>query len=205
MGSVLQVRDWILVLLLLLTLGNVSRSGADGGGLCPESSGAAVAMRDTLQGYCLLYPAEFELSATSEQERLFAAGSRLSGPATRLSIERTDAAGRALEELAAARTASVRDGPSPVQVMPLWLGGEPALLLAGGGGREAERIVLTIHDGWLYRFRFTPDDPARGEDYLRMERLYRTVIESFRFLPAPSERHGGAGRERFSLRGASSG
>jgi hypothetical protein len=60
--------------------------------------------------------------------------------------------------------------------------GEKAYVLSHLPGQDLNRQVFVVHEGFLYRFTFVPDNPQEGESYRQMETLFSAIIQSMRFL-----------------------
>ena len=59
------------------------------------------------------------------------------------------------------------------------IAGEEAVILDNLPGQDLNRQVVVVHQGRLYKFTFTP----MGGDTAGVESLYRTMMNSFSFLP----------------------
>jgi hypothetical protein len=100
----------------------------------------------------------------------------------KLLIEVSDASGRTTAEVADELVASFPDFEIP-RTFGDTLGYEPAERLDGVPGQDLGRVLLTVHNGRLYRLTFIPNDPSQGDVYGQMEALFTQILNTFRFLP----------------------
>jgi hypothetical protein len=143
-------------------------------------------LRDGEQGYCLIYPNEYHVEQTNENETVLSIGSPLNVADPRLTIEVQDAAGRTAGQAGDEIVAEFAG--SPVEHFPgPWFGFAPAEYLhLELPGQAPGRQVVVVHNDRLYKLTFTPADVHLGELYGRMEALFTLIINSFRFLPPPT-------------------
>jgi len=149
---------------------------------CPAPPADAQLYVDRSGGFCLLYPADYVAETTSDGVVNLVRGSLMNHTDPRVSIEVSDAAGRALEEIGDAVAAEFAAGFDILREQAT-VGGEPALVLDNLPGQDFNRRVLVIHDGRLYSFFFAPLGEA-GEASAAFEAFYQGVIASFRFIEA---------------------
>ena len=95
-----------------------------------------------------------------------------------------DAAGRTAAEAAEAVITDVTLSLSGWQLgrSTTDLDGRRAVVLDNLPGQEISRRVFIVSDDRLYVLTFTPATPDSGQAYTRMETLYQTVIDSWRFV-----------------------
>ncbi len=150
---------------------------------CPSPDAETRSLTQEAHGYCLLYPAAYLTEQPNPDETVLFVGSLLNVEAPRAFIEVRDAAGRTAPEFAAEIIADLTGGQPgwDIQQRTATIGGEPAIVLDNLPGQDINRQVVVVHGDRLYRMTFVPADPAQGEVYAAMERLYRTVTDSFRF------------------------
>jgi hypothetical protein len=50
-------------------------------------------------------------------------------------------------------------------------------------GQEIGRQAIVVHNDQIYTFTFVPAGPAGSDPVRQTEQLYKTVVDSFRFIP----------------------
>lgn len=172
---------WIIDLWRRLSASGEQQPGAaDVLGVCPQPTEDLQLFVDRSAGYCLLYPADYTVENTGDGAVNLVRGSLMNHIDPRVSIEVSDAAGRALAEIADALAAEYAAG-FDVQRAATTVDGEEALMLDNLPGQDFNRRVVVLHNGRLYSFFFTPlgeTDEARTA----FESFYQSVIDSFRFV-----------------------
>lgn len=136
-----------------------------------------------LQGYCLRYPADYDVATFHTNGVVFFKHSVLNATDPNLRIEIQPADGITVEQAAdqiAAAYAIPGEEPSQVEMA---LDGEKAIALLGLSGQDPNRRVVVIHQGYLYTLIFVEMDTNRPEIAAQTEKLYNTVIQSFNFHP----------------------
>lgn len=186
--QIFQILGSLLLLILLLAGCTTPGAQPEAGAAreCPAETAGTKPLRNEQDGFCLLHPSEYTADVRSgEHTTILVVGSVLNHTDPRASIDVQDAGGRTATEVAeemAARVAA--DLPEHrIERSTATIGGEQAVVLDKMPGQEINRQVLIVHDGRLYMLTFTHADEALGETYSQMENLYKTVVESFRFLP----------------------
>ena len=151
-------------------------------GKCGRNSDEVRLLINAVQGYCLQYPAEYDVIHPNESEIMLFRRSVLNirEPSVGIKVHPT---GEATLEQAADQIAQVYaiHGVEPIRE-PLTIDGEAAILLAGLSGQDPNRQVVVRHKDQLYHLffiEFNKSDP----EYARFETLYSTVIQSFNFNP----------------------
>jgi hypothetical protein len=155
---------------------------------CAPGAEAPQVLTDIAHGYCLAYPAGYEIAQPNPAETVLYVGSLLDVAHPKLFIRVEDARGRTAEQVADDVVSEATGGQSGFiidRTAGLTLGDEPAVRLDGVPGQDLSRQVIAVHDGRGYRLTFVPDDASQGEVYRAMEALYALVMGSFRFVPAP--------------------
>jgi hypothetical protein len=151
-------------------------------GKCGRNSDEVRLLINAVQGYCLQYPAEYDVIHPNESEIMLFRRSVLNMREPSVGIM-VHPAGEATLEQAADQIAQVYaiPGVEPVRES-LTIDGEAAILLAGLSGQDPNRQVVVRHKDQLYHLffiEFNKSDP----EYRRFETLYNTVIQSFNFNP----------------------
>lgn len=139
------------------------------------------------KNYCFSHPKDVNIQAYEYERPLFL------GPAledsieplqSRLWVETEDVPQDSqLTDLVDAFIANQPQGEPAITRQPFTLGGEPAELLDYVPGQLFSRVLLSYHNGRLYKLWFNPVDPAVPEVQPEVERLFLTVTGSFAFMP----------------------
>ncbi len=151
--------------------------------VCPGPISGMQKWENQQHGYCLQYPAGYNVEQPSERVTVIVAGSLLSVQQPRAHIEVENANGRSAAS-AAAQLAAEFEGSVPgikIARTNITLGGEQAVVLDNLPGQDLNRRVLVVHDNRLYTLMFSPTDKSLGETYTQLEALYPAVTQSFRF------------------------
>jgi hypothetical protein len=174
-----------LLMLAVAGCGLLSRPGRGTGADCPAATADTQLLKNEKSGYCLLYPAGYKAEQPNPDETVLFSGSLQNVEAGRATIEVSDAGGRPAPEIAGgiAREIAASLPGWGLKQNTLSLGGETAIMLDNVPGQDISRQVVLVHAGRLYRLTFVPADPAQAGPYQGMEKLYKTVVESFRFAP----------------------
>jgi hypothetical protein len=151
--------------------------------ICSRSSDEVRLLINSVQGYCLQYPAEYDVFLPNKSEAKLFKRSILSGSEPSVMI-RVQPAGEVTLEEAADQIARVYaiPGTEPVRA-PLVIDGEPATMLDGLSGQDPNRQVVVLHDDQLYYLTFLEFGKDMPEEYAQFESLYNTVTQSFNFRP----------------------
>ena len=151
---------------------------------CPEPTPGTILLRQERMGYCLLYPDDiFEVQTDPTQVCLAPSVTIMACHSAQVFFNVEDAAGRSVSQVAdemAARGGIIGEPSS------LTIAGEEAVLFPEVGGQASTRVVIAVHDDRLYSLAFGLPDPADPISVETFDRLYKTVIDSFTFLPIPS-------------------
>ncbi|MCA9948520.1 MAG: hypothetical protein KDE48_02655 [Anaerolineales bacterium] len=153
---------------------------------CPDPVANSTIFTNEIAGYCLLLPADYkilEISAeAADNEMVFYVDSLQDVNHPRLSVKVTDAGSSSLEAITAAHETEIETAVPGYDVQwsfGFMLDGEPANQFDQVPGQDLSKEVLMLHNGRLYMFTFTPDDPAAGVAYEEMQTLYAMVMDSF--------------------------
>jgi hypothetical protein len=149
---------------------------------CPITTEDTQLLVNEVHGYCLLYPAGYQVQYPNDSEAVLFVGSLLNVEQPRASIEVQGAADRTAAQVADELVAEWSMGFS-IQRTEVIVDGEQVLVLDNVPGQDMNRQVIFVHDGLLYRLTFMPQGKDYGEIHTRMEQLYATVVSSFSFLP----------------------
>lgn len=152
---------------------------------CLVPGGEQQLFTDEANGYCLLYPAGYVAVEGEDNSVSLVKGDIMNHLDPRVEIVVTDALTSTLETVAADLEAQYGLPGTPVERGSITVGGEEAVMLDNLPGQDLNRRVALIHNGQLYRFFFTPlGEP--GAARAAMEAFYQGVLDTFRFLDAPT-------------------
>jgi hypothetical protein len=174
-----------LLMLAVAGCGLISRPANSRASMCLASTADTRPLKNEAHGYCLLHPAAFESQQPNPDETVLFTGSPQNVEGGRAYIEVSDAGGQPASEVAGGivREVAANLPGWGVRRSMLELGGETAIVLDNMPGQDISRQVVAVHGGRLYRLTFVPADPAQATAYAEMEKLYKTVVDSFRFAP----------------------
>ena len=149
---------------------------------CSRSSDEERLLVNSVLGYCLQYPPEYDIFFPNESEIMLFKRSVLNANEPRVSIKVQPAGEETLEQ-AADQIAQVYavPGTEPVRET-LTMDGETAIMLGGLSGQDPNRQVVVQHNNQLYQLFFIEFKKSNPE-YAQFETLYNTVIQSFNFSP----------------------
>lgn len=149
---------------------------------CPEPTAGTALFKNSSRGYCLLYPEGYSVVRANEYQTSLVIGGLLNVAEPRLDILVEDIGGRTLEQVADDLQYDYVPGPD-IERSTITVAGAEAVVLDNVPGQEFSRRVVFVHENRLYHLIFLPADEDLGEVYTRMETLYRTVVDSFTFIP----------------------
>jgi hypothetical protein len=172
-----------LLMLAVAGCGLLARPGGGRASACPTATADTQLLKNEASGYCLLHPADYRSDQPRPDEIVLFTGSLQNVEAGRATIRVSDAGGQAAPGIAGSITRDIAAS------LPGWgvrqstrtIDGATAIVLDNVPGQDISRQVVMVRDGQLYLLTFVPADPAQTGAYQEMERLYETVVESFRF------------------------
>jgi len=184
------LRLWIAVILLICAgalagceaLGLGEGASGGGAGACSEPAAGMQTIRAPKHGYCLAYPAIYQVEPSSETEIVFYQGSLLDVQHARLSIQVEEADGRTAKKAADALLKEFEGMGMDIARSEIKLGGATATQLDGVPGQDLGRVVFVVKGKRLYKLTFTPDDPAEAARYAELQALYQAVAASWAFV-----------------------
>lgn len=149
---------------------------------CPAPTADTLALVSDAEGYCFLYPSEYVIEHTGENNTEVVIDSIMNHIDPRVSVAVTDLDGRTLEQAVEEFLAGYDPAVFNLEPMPLTIAGEAAILIDQIPGQDLYRKLLVAHNGALYDLAFAPYDPALVDTFPQAELLYNTVVESFNFM-----------------------
>lgn len=148
---------------------------------CLEGDGGTKSFINQVDGYCLLYPAEYEIGQPNENTVVLFTGSLLNVDDPKVLIERKDANG-----LSAAQLADVFSNQFPgfdiTQTTDLQFDGLEAVVLDNVPGQDLSRVLFIVSGDTAYQFTFIPSDPSTEQVYREMKQVFRILSSSLRFI-----------------------
>jgi len=152
-------------------------------GKCVRNSDETRLLIDMVHGYCLQYPAEYDIAYPNENEIMLIKRSILNVSEPRVHIEVQPANGASVEQAADQLVADYSVPGMEVTRTPLTIDGEVAIMLDGLSGQEINRQLVVVHGNRLYHLMFLPMDKSQAEVFTKSEVLYNTLTRSFNFRP----------------------
>lgn len=135
-------------------------------------------------GYSLVYPAEYLIEQPIPEETILFLGSLLNTPQPRASIWVSNANGHKLEQAVNEFVAGFPDFEIPRS--NLLLGGEQAIRLDKVPGQDFQRVIFVMKNDQLYQLSFSPDMSETPGVQDKLEQLFETVKNFFKFIDAPA-------------------
>jgi len=150
-------------------------------GKCLRRSEDTRLLVDIVHGFCVQFPAEYDIAYPNESEIMLIKGSMVNVEEPSAHIEVKPAEGVTLAQAADQIAADYAIPGMDVKRTELTIGGEPAIMLDGLSGQDPNRQVVVIHGANLYHFYFMPMVEKQSDMYKKAEALYKTVVGSFTF------------------------
>lgn len=168
-----------LCLALATLLVGCGALGGDAAQGCAEPAAGMQLIRVSKHGYCLAYPAIYQVEQPHEAEMVFYQGALLDVEYARLQIKVEDAAGRTAQKAADALLKEFKG--LDVARSELKLGGAPAVQLDGVPGQDLGRVVFVVKGKRLFKLTFITADSTEATRYAEMQALYAAVVGSWGF------------------------
>jgi hypothetical protein len=150
--------------------------------ICFRNSEETQLLMNFSQGYCLQYPAGYDIVFENEMEIALVKRSVLNPEDPKLIINIEPANGRTVEQVADQLVADYTVPGLEVKRVPLEIDQEQAIRLDGLTGEAINRQVVVLHNDRLYHLTFIPMQGSPDVN-AQAEALYNTVIQSFNFRP----------------------
>lgn len=133
-----------------------------------------------IQGYSLYLPNDYKVLATTPNETEFIYSGSKPGDSFAW-IDNEPANGRTVEQVVQ-EVKAAQGGVLDIKTKNIIIDGEQAVVVSPLTGQNFIRRIIVIHNDTLYQMNFTPEDPQTGEFYKHMENLYKSVLDTFRFI-----------------------
>ena len=151
--------------------------------ICLRNSNETRLLINSVFGYCLQYPAEYDVVFDNPTLIVLFKNSVLNATDPNFYINNQPANGMTVEQ-AAEKVVSEYTVPGlEVQQKEIIMDGVKAIVLDGLTGQDPNRRVLIVHKDILYTLYFTLMSRDQPEVYAQAEELYNTVIQTFNFRP----------------------
>ncbi len=149
---------------------------------CPALAEGTLLLVKQEQGYCLLYPANYSAISTVPTTTNIVSGTIMNHVEPRISISVDPANGRTLEQVATQMETDYGLPGMKIERGSTTVGGVEAVMFDNLPGQDLNRRVVLIQNGQLYAFFIMPLGEEGTATRTQAERLYQTVLDSFRFL-----------------------
>jgi hypothetical protein len=151
--------------------------------ICLRNSNETRLLINSVYGYCLQYPAEYDVVFENPTMVILFKISTLNATDPNFNIDIQPANGMTVEQ-AAEKVVGLYTVPGlEVQQKEIIMDGVKAIVLDGLTGQDPNRRVVIVHKDILYTLYFALMDRNQPEVYAQAEDLYNTVIQSFNFRP----------------------
>jgi hypothetical protein len=161
--------------------GEEPQAAEDIAGKCLRNSDEERLFINFVHGYCVRYPAEYDIAYPNQSEIMLIKRSILNVEDPRVHITVKLSEGTTIEQAADQIEADYAIPGMDVVLTDLTISGEPAIMLDGLSGQDPNRQVVVIHGDNLYHLYFSPLADKQTDVYKKVEALYKVVIESFTF------------------------
>jgi len=174
----------VVIMLAVAGCGLLSQPAGGEPGACPTPTADTQLLKNDEHRYCLLHPKAYTTEQPNPLETIISSGSSLDAENPRATIVVRDANGRAASEVAGGIVAEVKASlPNwSVRQSTVEIGGETAIVLDNLPGQDIGRQVIVVHNDEIYTLTFVPAGAAGTDAVQQMERLYKAVVGSFRFI-----------------------
>lgn len=148
---------------------------------CLEGDGGTKSFINQVDGYCLLYPAEYEIGQPNQNTVVLFKGSLLNVDDPKVLIERVESRGLSAAQLAD-EFASQFPEFNISKTTDLQFDGLDAVVLDNVPGQDLSRVMFIVYGDTAYQFRFIPSDPNNEDVYREMKQLFRIISSSLRII-----------------------
>ncbi|MCB8944148.1 MAG: hypothetical protein H6658_10375 [Ardenticatenaceae bacterium] len=147
--------------------------------VCPPATDEMALLQNPANGYCLLYPADYQVVETAESAINIVKDSLLNTSDPRFGLTVEAANGRTASQMAEAEIANFPTDQWPdVQRSTITLDGVTAEMVDNLPGQDLHRRLFLVHEDRLYQMFFSPVDKPD-----QMQPFFDNLIASFHFVP----------------------
>lgn len=136
-------------------------------------------------GYCIRYPAEYDIALVDSNRVMFFKGSYMNTSEPNAYIDVQVVNGMNVEHAADRIVATFGIPGEEVTRVELFIGGEKAIMLDNLSGQDPNRQVVVIHQDTLYTLYFMLVDKSQSVVSAQAEVLYKALITSLKFATDP--------------------
>jgi len=168
-------------------------SPEDRAGVCPEPGEGQAGYSNDMDGYCFLYPEEYEAREPSPGAVIIARPEGREGPqgpAVSFAVKREGTAqGLSAEDIADAYVSQLGEGEKGISRSTILLGGERGVVLDSVPGETLTRQAFVVHEDRVFVLSLSPVDTRYSQATKLAEDLWLVVSSSWTFFEArPPER-----------------
>ena len=146
---------------------------------CAEATDDMALLQDPAHGYCLLYPANYQVVQTADSSVNIVKDSLLNTNDPRFGLTVEAVNGRTASQMAEAEAAPYPADQWPdIERRTITIAGVPAEVVDNLPGQDLHRRLFFVHEDRLYTMFFSPVDAEEV-----MQPFFDNMIESFRFMP----------------------
>jgi inhibitor of cysteine peptidase len=151
--------------------------------VCPAPSDEQQAFLSEADRYCFVYPAGFELAQPGGGLIVVSGPAVGDGTAATLTIQNEGAAGgRTTDEVAAQKLYGLETGGVAIIRGNVYLGDEEAIVADGVPGVTSTRQAYLVYQDTVFVLTLSPLDDSVPQVADDMERLWETVVSSWKFI-----------------------
>lgn len=156
------------------------------GGFSGARFGGVKAYTNETLGFSVFLPKDYQVNQSTEQYiSIVAPAVEGAGHPGLASISVEPANGRTAEEAARQvylEAKEILGEGGSVTITAAGVDGEPGYVVVGVPGQDMHRQMFVVHNGLLYWFFFTPDEPQHSPvSYTQMEDIFAMVMNTFHF------------------------
>lgn len=152
---------------------------------CPEPGEGTYILLYAGQGYCFLYPDNYDVFQSENGSITLYQKSLLNTEAPVATVERQPTNGETLGDITAQRLVNFSLPESAIQ--DTTLGGQPAILLDNLPGQDLNRRVISVHGDYVYDLIVARIGPEYGQVGDEAEVLFDQINNSFQFIGVEPE------------------
>lgn len=151
--------------------------------ICFRNTNETRLLINDIYGYCLQYPAEYDVAFPNPTEITFFKNSIFNSSQPNFSITVQPANGMTVEQAAEAVVYVYSVPGLETHQIEIYMDGVKAIVLDGLTGQDPNRQVVVVHNDTLYTLHFTLMSKDQPEVFAQAEDLYKTVTQTFNFHP----------------------
>ncbi len=150
---------------------------------CLRNSNKTRLLINSVSGYCLQYPAEYDVAFVNPAMVVLFKNSTLNATDPNFNVDVQPANGITVDQAADKLLEDYSVPGLETHRTEIVLDGVKAIVLDGLTGQDPNRQVVVVRNDTLYKLYFVLVDKNQPELYAQAEALYNTVIKTFNFHP----------------------